>query len=63
MVLSFGDGYVISSVKNFIIEDADENTLFMIYRSSAATCTVKVFPPISPLWAFAWSIAIVTTDR
>lgn len=63
MVLRFGEVFVIASVKNFIIEDADENLLFMIYRSSSATCTVKIYPPMSPLWAFAWALAIVTTDR
>jgi hypothetical protein len=63
LVLRFGDVYVIASVKNFIVADSDDNMLFMIYRSSTATCTLKVSPAISPLWAFAWAVAIVTTDR
>jgi hypothetical protein len=61
MILRFGDVFVVSSVKNFIVEQEDGQPLFMIYRSSSATCTVKAWAPLTPLVAFAWAVAIVTT--
>jgi hypothetical protein len=63
MMLRFGDVYVIASVKNFIVEDAKKGVLFMIYRSSSSTCTVKVWAPLTPVIAFAWAVAIITTDK
>jgi hypothetical protein len=62
MVLRFGDVYVVASVKNFIVEDEKKGILFMIYRSSSSTCTVKAWAPLTPIMAFAWSLAIITTD-
>jgi hypothetical protein len=62
-MLSFGRVVVVPSVKNFIVEDADNKPLFMIYRVSSATCTVKVWPPITPLVAFGWAVAISTLSN
>jgi hypothetical protein len=63
LMLRFGDVYVLASVKNFIVEDEEKDPVFMCYRSSSATCTVKAWPPLTPLVAFAWAVAIVATDR
>jgi hypothetical protein len=60
LILRFGDVYVVASVKNFVVEDDDRDTMFMIYRSSSATCTVQAREPITPIMAFAWAIAIIT---
>jgi hypothetical protein len=61
-VLYFGAVYVEESLKNFIVEDEDSRQIFVIYKSSGGTCTVKAAPPFSPLMAFALAIAVVTTD-
>jgi hypothetical protein len=61
-VLDFGAVYVESSLKNFIMQDDDGRRIFVIYRSSGGTCTVKAALPITPLMAFALAIAIVTTE-
>jgi hypothetical protein len=62
-VLKFGKVFVVASVKNFVLEDEQERTLFMIYKFSDATCTVKVRAPLTPLMAFAMAIAIVNSNR
>jgi hypothetical protein len=62
LVLKFGDVYVIASVKNFVVLNEQNATLFMIYRSSAATCTVQAREPVTPIMAFAWAIAIITKE-
>jgi hypothetical protein len=55
--------HVEPSLKNFIVEGRHGNQLFVIFRSSAGTCTVRAAPPFTPLMAFALAIAIVTTDE
>jgi hypothetical protein len=61
-LLSFGNAYVLTSVKNFIVEDENGKPLFMIYRSSSGTCTLKAWSPLTPIIAFGWAVAIITTD-
>jgi hypothetical protein len=63
LILRFGDVFVMSSIKNFIVEDAQGTPLFMIYRSSSGTCSLKVRPPFTPLLAFAMGLAVITSDR
>jgi hypothetical protein len=63
MCLSFGNVFVITSVKNFIVEDEQGETLFVIYRSSDTICTVKVRAPLTRLIAFGMAIAIISSDR
>jgi hypothetical protein len=61
--LDFGTVHVQPSLKNFIVEGHHGRRLFVIFRSSGGTCTVKVAPPFTALVAFALAIAIVTTDE
>ena len=61
--LQFGSVHVISSVKNFILEDGNGNVIFMIYKSSNGMCSIRIAPPITPLIAFAISIAIITSKK
>lgn len=61
--LQFGNVHVVSSVKNFILEDENGNVIFMIYKSSNGMCSVRTAPPITPLIAFALSIAIITSNK
>jgi hypothetical protein len=63
VVLKFGNGFVVTSIKNFIIEDENGQTVFMIYKSSSSTCTVKAKLPVTPLMAFGIATAIITSDR
>jgi hypothetical protein len=60
LVLRFGDVYVVASVKNFLVDDEDNNRIFMIYRSSSGMCTVQAREPITPMMAFGWAIAVIT---
>jgi hypothetical protein len=61
--LNFGTVHVEPSLKNFIVEGHHGSQLFIIFRSSSGTCTVRAAPPFTPLMAFALAIAIVTTDE
>jgi hypothetical protein len=63
IILNFGNGFVITSIKNFIIEDESGQTVFLIYKSSGSTCTIKVKLPVTPLVAFGMAIAIITSIR
>jgi hypothetical protein len=60
--LSFGDVFVVSSLKNFIIEDEAQDLVFMSYKSSPATVSVRVRPTLSLLGAFALAIGIVVGE-
>jgi hypothetical protein len=60
--LQFGNVFVVPSVKNFMVEDENKDPMFMIYRASNSTCTVKAWPPMTPLVAFTWAVAVITTD-
>ncbi|OHT09144.1 hypothetical protein TRFO_22163 [Tritrichomonas foetus] len=62
-ILQFGKVYIVRSVKNFIVEDEQGNVIFMIYKSSDGICSVRIAPPITPLIAFAISIAIITSPK
>jgi hypothetical protein len=62
-VLKFGKVFVVPSVKNFVLEDEEGQILFMIYKGSDATCTVKVRAPLTPLMGFAMAIAIVSSNQ
>jgi hypothetical protein len=55
--------FAIASVKNFIVQDENGQTVFMIYKSSDSTCTLKTRDPISPLMAFGLAVAIITTGE
>lgn len=59
--LDFGKNYVITSVKNFVVRDEEDNVVFMMFKSSADTCTVKFAPPLTPLTAFSIAVCIVTS--
>jgi hypothetical protein len=61
--LNFGTVHVEPSLKNFIVEGRRGGQLFVIFRSSGGTCSVRAAPPFTPLMAFALAIAIVTTDE
>lgn len=59
--LDFGNNYVISSVKNFIVRDSNGNVIFMMFKSSADTSTLKFMAPLTPLTAFSIALCIVTS--
>jgi hypothetical protein len=61
-LLDFGHVYVEPSLKNFIMEDGNGRPIFVIYKSSAGTCTIRVAHPFTPIMAFALAVAIVSTD-
>jgi hypothetical protein len=62
VALRFGQNIILQpSVKNFIVPDAEEKHVFVIYKSSDETCLVRAMPPITPLFAFALGVAIMTT--
>ena len=59
--LNFGKEYsIISSTKNFMVEDENQKLLFMIFKSSQGLCSIKFIEPLNPLLAFALSIGIIT---
>jgi hypothetical protein len=58
-VLNFGEVFVLTSLKNFVVEDSNGEVIFMSYKSSEATCSVKIREPITPLIGFALAIAVV----
>lgn len=62
LVMKFGDVFVISSIKNFVVE-LEGRTVFMIYKSSSGTVTVKIAPPITPVMAFGLAVAIISSDK
>ncbi|OHT13328.1 hypothetical protein TRFO_16530 [Tritrichomonas foetus] len=59
----FGTIFVVDSLKNYIVADENDKPLFMIFKSSEASFTVKAKPPITPLMAFGMSIAIIEDCR
>jgi hypothetical protein len=63
LTLSFGDVFVLKSLKNFMVVDDTGEIIFMIYRSSEGTCSLRIREPITPLIGFAISIAIVTAGN
>jgi hypothetical protein len=54
----FGGVFVLRSLKNFVIEQ-DGSVIFMCYKSSDATCSLKIRDPITPFLALLLAIAIV----
>jgi hypothetical protein len=61
--LDFGDVFVVSSLKNFVVENEAGEVVLMIFRSSSGTCSLRVCERMSALAAFAIAIAIVVGDR
>jgi hypothetical protein len=61
--LSFGNVYVMKSLKNFIVETENHETVFMIFRSSGGTCSVKVHEPVTLHMAFALAVAAVVGEE
>jgi hypothetical protein len=58
LVLSFGPHiYVVASVKNFIIDDENGETVFMIMKSSSSTCSIRLKEPITALIGFVIAVA------
>jgi hypothetical protein len=56
--LPFGkDVFVVSSVKNFMVEDENKRVIFALFKTSGLTCTLKVKEPMTPLVAFAVAVA------
>ncbi|OHT01493.1 hypothetical protein TRFO_31683 [Tritrichomonas foetus] len=55
----FGSTFVIDSIKNYIITDENDETIYMIYKSSEGSYTVKAKYPISPIMAFSLSVSII----
>jgi hypothetical protein len=55
--------FALQSIKNFILEDDNGRALFAIHRSAAQMCGVRIRAPITPIIAFALSVAIVAADR
>jgi hypothetical protein len=62
--LNFGrSSFVIPSVKNYILEDAEGRVRFTIHRSSSCTCSARSYGPLSHLIVFGLSVAIVAAAR
>lgn len=61
--LDFGNVYVVSSIKNFVIENDDHQIIFMIYKSANGICSVRFAAPFNSLMAFGLAIAIITSQR
>lgn len=56
--LHFGNVYVVSSVKNFIIYNQDESKcLYKIYKRSENAFSMRIDSPFNPLTAFSLGIA------
>lgn len=55
----FGGLYVVDSQKNYIICNENNQPIFMIFKSSEASYSVKIKPPFNPIMAFGLSIAII----
>lgn len=49
------------SVKNFVLLDSRNQEIFIIYKSSATTCTILAHPYITPFVAFGIAIPCVVT--
>jgi hypothetical protein len=62
-LLSFGDVFVLKSLKNFIVEDEARELLFMSYKSSPATVSLRVRSTFSLVEAFALAIGIVVGEK
>lgn len=60
--LFFGNVSMLQSVKNFIMTDENNNQIFVIYKTADESCTLKFVDPITPLIAFAISIAIISAS-
>lgn len=59
----FGSMFIVDSPKNYIINDENDQTIFMIFKSSEASYTIKSRFPFNPLMAFGLSIAIIEDCR
>lgn len=62
-VSNFGKMFVVDSSKNYVINDENDQTIFMIFKSSEASYTVKTKSPFNSLMAFGLSIAIIEDCR
>jgi hypothetical protein len=63
LTLSFGEVFVVRSLKNFIVDDEAGEVALMIFRSSSGTCSLKVAETMAPLTAFAIAIAVVVGEK
>jgi hypothetical protein len=59
VVSPFGNVYLVESAKNFVVCNENDEMIFMVYKSTERTFSVKGKPPFTPLTAFALSLAII----
>jgi hypothetical protein len=50
---------VVPSMKNFIIEDQNQQKLLYVYKTADGTCALRIKPQIEPLVGFAIGIACI----
>jgi hypothetical protein len=62
-LLTFGDVFVMRSLKNFIVENELSELIFMSYKASPATVTVRIRESFGMLQGFALTIGIVVGDK
>jgi hypothetical protein len=63
LVLHFGKGLsILTSVKNFLIAGDDDQIIFMIYKSSTGTCSLKFREPLTSIQAFGIAIACIAPN-
>jgi hypothetical protein len=63
LLLPFGAGHLMSSVKNFVVEDLPQGEpVFVIYKRTNETCTVKIAPKIGTAMGFAMAMAAIVTS-
>jgi hypothetical protein len=63
LTLSFGEAFVVRSLKNFIVDDEQGQCVMMIFRSSSGTCSLKVSNEMPALTAFAIAVSVVIGDK
>lgn len=61
--LGLGVQYVVPSIKNMLICDANGRKIFMIYKVSDGALNVKFAPPLTELIAFSIAIAVSTSTK
>jgi hypothetical protein len=60
LTMAFGVGLeILCSIKNFIVVDEQGETVFVVYKSSPGTCSVKFREPLSSIQAFAIAIPCI----
>lgn len=61
--LNLGQIILVRSTKNFCIKDENDQSLFLIYKTSEQALTVKFKPPFTALIAYSIAVAICTSTK